>query len=988
MKANGNDSDSSGDSRNGGEVRGGSSVGSSTTDDDSQATGASQSDDESVSSAYTSSSSSSGSVSTASDGSSVPLEEDVMDLFDESSAQELTDIEAGRRKSISMRISNKRRQILEEKLAASEEGKVTNFASEDDKDVYSDSSESSLDIDDSDSDSDEEGGKADDESKEEDDEAIIKRKKFTIPKGGVPIETLVDFAKILKNICKHTNVSDNKNSKKQRSPMTTKEVVREIIVPLCGKYKMSFLDLLQDKPKADISLAAYKTKLKKEQKEHRNDPKALSRIKAMYKYLELPKYPYHGGGDAIKPASVFVSHAWNNRLEEVADCIQHFEYTQTKGKFKTTENKCYYWMDIFCVNQWRPLVGSGRCPPRIWFVNHFPNFIKSIAWTLVILLPWNRPVAFSRTWCIYEIVISRQQKLKVSYQFAPDRQKSFLNMLDDKYDRAHGVIDDQTIDVDYSSSRSREAQENIFEACFEKIDHGSMFSVNKVVYDSLHSWSREICLHKLRLKYQAMSRYGEELELLNAGMFTNIVKKSMFCNAFGCVEAFDREEDIRNNKISMLSLGQFMARLYMEEGRLEEAEEMYNRSFKGSEIICGGHSPSSMILMGNIAVIYMKQGRLHEAESMFKTCLNRKQAVLGSTHESTLGTILNLAAFYRDSKRYDESVEMYNVALQSQEEQYGENNEYTMQTVEALASIYLEMGKSDDTLELLNRIFKNKLVQSGLDNPETLAVLENIADMYSCNQKYSKAREAYTKALAAREKLFGRSHPTTLVVYSHLAQLEERLGNFKEARVMYDSMIDGVIKTLGRSHFRLYMIMDKQIHCDIMTGNCTDEQAYRMMYELFCKADTVLSLNDPVTQTIAHHLADTLVKLKRYKEGVLYYRKCYIARKELFGPNESYTLVAQYGLAFCLANSKNFREAHTTFAELLERLDRHPDYGVDHKKTISTVKSYLDVCKISGDKANVELLLRRLHTHYTTHLGHEHPDTLEVINQLAQSYVQ
>ena len=159
-----------------------------------------------------------------------------------------------------------------------------------------------------------------------------------------------------------------------------------------------------------------------------------------------------------------------------------------------------------------------------------------------------------------------------------------------------------------------------------------------------------------------------------------------------------------------------------------------------------------------------------------------------------------------------------------------------------------------------------------------------------------------------------------------------------------------------------------------------------MTFELFTKANTVLGMNDPVSQTIANHLGDCLVKLKRHKEAVIYFRKCYVARKELLGPNDSYTLVAQYGLAYCLANSKNFREAHSIFEELLERFDGHPDFGRDHEKTLSTIKSYLDVCKISGDKTNVELLLRRLHNHYSATLGYDHPTTMAVINDLSQSY--
>ena len=138
--------------------------------------------------------------------------------------------------------------------------------------------------------------------------------------------------------------------------------------------------------------------------------------------------------------------------------------------------KLFFWVDVFCINQCRPIVGYGRCPDKLWFEKIFPRFLKAIKWTLVVLLPWDKPVVFTRSWCIYEIIASRQQGAKVSFQYETKRQEKYLRMLDDHYDRANSVIDDNKIDVDYSQSRSQDAQEMIFEVCFEKIDHGSMFS--------------------------------------------------------------------------------------------------------------------------------------------------------------------------------------------------------------------------------------------------------------------------------------------------------------------------------------------------------------------------------------------------------------------------------------------------------------------------------------------------------------------------------
>jgi hypothetical protein len=383
----------------------------------------------------------------------------------------------------------------------------------------------------------------------------------------------------------------------------------------------------------------------------------------------LPDYPV---GDKKYRANVFVSHSWNNKFEAVVDALESFHKEETTGEFRTTDKRLYFWIDIFCLNQWKPIVGSGRCPPRSWFTNTFPEFLAKIGWTVAVMLPWNKPVVLHRTWCLYEIVTTQQNKSKFSVAFASSRHHMFLDVLSDHYERAKGVMDSlaQEVNVDYSGARSKEAQESIFESVFEKIDHGSTVAVNDIIGKSLHTWSRSKTVHKLEIKFNNMRRLGEELRRRNRGTISRIVRTSLFCNAFGCVEAFDHADAIRDNDVALLTLAQFIGRLYLEQEIYDKAEEYYKIATQGSEKMCGSDSPSTMTLLGNIAVVYKKQGNMAEAEAMFRRCLARKEQVLGKFHESTLGTVLNIAAFLRENKRYKESIQMYKRALLVQEEQY------------------------------------------------------------------------------------------------------------------------------------------------------------------------------------------------------------------------------------------------------------------------------------------------------------------------------
>ena len=59
-----------------------------------------------------------------------------------------------------------------------------------------------------------------------------------------------------------------------------------------------------------------------------------------------------------------------------------------------------------------------------------------------------------------------------------------------------------------------------------------------------------------------------------------------------------------------------------------------------------------------LGMLYADQGKLGEAEKMYQRALEGKEKVLGPDHTSTLGTVNNLGSLYADQGKLGEAEKM------------------------------------------------------------------------------------------------------------------------------------------------------------------------------------------------------------------------------------------------------------------------------------------------------------------------------------------
>ncbi|KAF7533969.1 hypothetical protein G7Z17_g13438 [Cylindrodendrum hubeiense] len=110
----------------------------------------------------------------------------------------------------------------------------------------------------------------------------------------------------------------------------------------------------------------------------------------------------------------------------------------------------------------------------------------------------------------------------------------------------------------------------------------------------------------------------------------------------------------------------------------------------------------AVVALGSLGLLYADQGRLQDAEAMYQRALDGYEKAWGPDHTSTLDTVNNLGALYKDQGRLQDAKAMYQRALDGYEKALGPTLIATyipaLNTLENFAILCVELGRVDEAL--------------------------------------------------------------------------------------------------------------------------------------------------------------------------------------------------------------------------------------------------------------------------------------------------
>ncbi|KAL2817330.1 hypothetical protein BJX63DRAFT_385723 [Aspergillus granulosus] len=252
---------------------------------------------------------------------------------------------------------------------------------------------------------------------------------------------------------------------------------------------------------------------------------------------------------------------------------------------------------------------------------------------------------------------------------------------------------------------------------------------------TIHPVVQDWCFHMAALEKHTVQLY--ELSLVSVGYFVPgqdnrdyaRLQQRLLPHANHLIQR--QRYNWSDNKIAVWGAFSGLGNLYDNQGKLKEAEEMYQRALAGYEKALGPNHTSTLDTVNNLGILYKDQGKLEEAEEMYQRALAGYKRALGpdhTTHPPTLNTVNNLGLLYSDQGKLKEAEEMYQRALTGKEKALVNN----------LGLLYRDQGKLKEAEEMYQRALVGYEKALGPDHARTRMVADNLASLAS----FSAEREA------------------------------------------------------------------------------------------------------------------------------------------------------------------------------------------------------------------------------------------------------
>ena len=196
-----------------------------------------------------------------------------------------------------------------------------------------------------------------------------------------------------------------------------------------------------------------------------------------------------------------------------------------------------------------------------------------------------------------------------------------------------------------------------------------------------------------------------------------------------------------------------------------------NGPLQVKEEVLGLKHKFTLDTLNNLAVLYYHQGKLVEAERLFQRAIEGMDTELGSTHQSTLNTLRNLSCLYAHQGNIDKAIEIHLAILQ-------EKADYALGPLDH--PVFETLFEALDTGNNLGVLFKRKgdlsrakrVFEAVLEGCKkvlgpycvftyrpALRAMVNLGSVYESQGKMYHAKAMYKKASVGRKLAFGIVHP-------------------------------------------------------------------------------------------------------------------------------------------------------------------------------------------------------------------------------------
>jgi len=252
------------------------------------------------------------------------------------------------------------------------------------------------------------------------------------------------------------------------------------------------------------------------------------------------------------------------------------------------------------------------------------------------------------------------------------------------------------------------------------------------LYDS----AQELFEEALELRRRELPPDHPDLaESLNglAAVFNHMARPEDAENLFEEALAI-REKSLEPNDLRIAMSLSNVANMYAYRGAVQEAEEYYLRSVAIARSHAEDAVPEELtadvlVSLNNLGTLYLDQGRFEEAEPLFQEFLDYQRETHGPRHPHVGMALYNLAEVRWRRGFLDDAEELFNTAIETLEEVLGADHPDVAYGISYLGSLRADQGRPREAEALYRRALAIQKATLPADHPELQATEEGLAKL-------------------------------------------------------------------------------------------------------------------------------------------------------------------------------------------------------------------------------------------------------------------
>ena len=392
----------------------------------------------------------------------------------------------------------------------------------------------------------------------------------------------------------------------------------------------------------------------------------------------------------VRDADIYVVHAWDSIFLDVVAAIRNYIAPMPTRDIITV------WFDMLCMNQCKKRVYSTQ-----WLESSFVDGINLVNKVLVVMTPWDKPLVFERTWCLWEIftcvmkAMQNNEEPKINFGLPPSQYAKFKEHLENNSQHTipytyFRMVD--LIELGTSLTTIKRHHKNILAVCTQyHSDSRLEFRANTLIRKCFKKW------------------------------VIDEAKKTM-------------EKSFNGSALKQADAQVTLANVYRYEGDSNKAKPLLENALEVFKNHLGPGHEKTLQAAFNLGNIYEYDRELDKALTSYTYCLETRRVSHGDAHPDMLHTVLAIGIIYNNLSLTQNELKLYETMLSAFTETCGPDHEYTMSMVTSIANFHYIHAKNDaQMLSIAEHYFRRALEccsrRLGKENSDSLFLLDRLAEV-------------------------------------------------------------------------------------------------------------------------------------------------------------------------------------------------------------------------------------------------------------------